>query len=58
MRASEPETAPRTGVVLDGMQAPAWAAWALRRIRARDGLELALVDISTLLEGVPARPRR
>jgi hypothetical protein len=50
MRASEPETALRIGVVLDGMQAPAWAAWALKEIRAREGLELALGITSDRIE--------
>jgi hypothetical protein len=46
MRTSEPETALRIGVVLDGMQAPAWAAWVLGAIRAHEGLELTLAVIS------------
>ncbi len=36
----------RIGVVLDGMRAPAWAAWVLRAIRAHDDLELTLAVIA------------
>jgi hypothetical protein len=36
----------RIGVVLDGLQAPAWAAWVVREIRAREDLELTLAVIS------------
>jgi hypothetical protein len=36
----------RIGVMLDGMRVPAWAAWLLRAIRARDDLELTLAVIS------------
>lgn len=50
MRNSESRTALRIGVVLDGMQAPAWAAWALKAIRAQEGLELALAVISDRVE--------
>ena len=50
MRASEPETALRIGVVLDGMRAPAWAAWALKAIRAHRELELTLGVISDRVE--------
>ncbi|HEY6637817.1 MAG TPA: hypothetical protein VIZ61_09065 [Solirubrobacterales bacterium] len=50
MRKSEPKTVLRIGIVLDGMQAPAWAAWALKAIRAHDGLELTLAVISNGVE--------
>ncbi len=50
MRNSEPGPALRIGVVLDGMQAPAWAAWALKAIRAHDELELTLAVISDRAE--------
>jgi hypothetical protein len=50
MRNSEPGTELRIGVVLDGMQAPAWAGWALEAIRAQEGLELALAVISDRVE--------
>jgi hypothetical protein len=50
MRTSEPERALRIGVVLDGMQAPAWAAWALQEIRANEALELALAIIPDRVE--------
>ena len=36
----------RIGVVLDGMRAPAWAAWVLRAIRAHDDLDLTLAVIA------------
>ena len=36
----------RIGVVLDGVRAPAWAAWVLRAIHAHDDLELALAVIA------------
>lgn len=36
----------RIGVVLDGVRAPAWAAWVLRAIRAHHDLELVLAVIS------------
>jgi hypothetical protein len=42
----EPDTVLRIGVVLDGMRAPAWAAWVLRAIRAHHQLELRLAVIS------------
>jgi hypothetical protein len=50
MRTSEPETALRIGIVLDGMQPPAWAAGALSAIRAHEGLELVLAVISNPVE--------
>jgi hypothetical protein len=50
MRISEPETTVRIGVVLDGMQAPAWAAWTLDAIREQQGLELALAVIADRVE--------
>ena len=46
MNPSESETVLRIGVVLDGMQAPAWAASALKAIRAREGLELTAAVVS------------
>jgi hypothetical protein len=36
----------RVGVLLDGVRAPAWAAWVLGAIQAHDDLELATVVIS------------
>jgi hypothetical protein len=42
----DPKTVLRIGVVLEGIKAPAWAAWVLRAIRARDELELTLAVIS------------
>jgi hypothetical protein len=36
----------RIGVALDGMRAPAWAAWLLREIRAHDDLDLTLALVS------------
>ena len=50
MRNSEPGTALRIGVALDGTRAPAWAAWALKAIRAQEGLELSLAVISDRVE--------
>ena len=50
MRIAEPRTALRIGVVLDGMQAPAWAAFTLNAIRAEQRLELALAVISDRVE--------
>jgi hypothetical protein len=50
MRTSEPQRALRTGVVLNGMQAPAWAAWTLKEIRANEALELALAIIPDRVE--------
>ena len=50
MRTSEPEAALRIGVVLNGMQAPAWTAWVLKEIRAHQELELALAVISNRVE--------
>jgi hypothetical protein len=50
MRTSEPTSALRVGVALDGMQAPAWAAWALKAIRSHEGLELTLAAISDPVE--------
>jgi hypothetical protein len=40
----------RVGVVLDGMRAPAWAAWTLNAIHAHEGLELTLGVISNRVE--------
>ena len=53
MRASEPEKPFRVGVGLDGLQAPAWAAWTLRAILGHQGLELAQAVISE-----PAQKKR
>ena len=50
MRNSEPGPPLRIGVVLDAMQAPAWAAWALKAIRAQEGMELSLAVISDRAE--------
>ncbi|HEY6771844.1 MAG TPA: hypothetical protein VI035_05265, partial [Solirubrobacterales bacterium] len=50
MSTSQPEKALRIGVVLDGMEAPAWAAWALKAIHAHERLELALGVISDRVE--------
>jgi hypothetical protein len=36
----------RIGVVVEGMRAPAWAAWMLTAIRAHDDLELTLAVLS------------
>jgi hypothetical protein len=57
----------RVGVALDGMRAPAWAAWLLRKIRAHDDLDLTLALIcersgderpSTLFAAYEALDRR
>jgi hypothetical protein len=45
----------RVGVVLDGMQVPAWAAWLLREIRAHEDLDLTLVLLSER-DGEERRP--
>jgi hypothetical protein len=50
MTTSERETALRIGVVLDGMQAPAWSAWVLNEIRGNEALEIALAVISDRVE--------
>ena len=50
MRNSEPGPPLRIGVVLDAMQAPAWAAWAVKAIRAQEGMELSLAVISDRAE--------
>jgi hypothetical protein len=46
MSSSKSGKALQVGVALDGMQVPAWAAWTLSAIRAREGLDLRLAVIS------------
>ena len=67
MSSSKSGKALQVGVVLDGMQVPAWAAWALSAIRAREGLDLSVAVISdrtkrepraALLAGYEALDRR